>query len=218
MNLAIVGNSLSAPTPIHALAWPAIAATCMPGVNVTNWAVDGNTAFRQNASGQNVLIAASKPDVIIIGSNYNETISNVDNRTLAEVTQDAFELFDWYKANIPGVRIIHMQELSGYMGTPEYAAFLAAVKTGRQWDGYMEMNYETCIAAAQLIGQAFVDTPPIHPARITCHMQAAEIVGQLIQWFGLPIQLPQWASVEAFIAGYKAGDPWALAAAKSLTT
>ena len=224
MNMSIVGNSLTAPTPIHSFSWPAIAAPCMPGVTLTDWAVDGNTGFRQLNSGQNALIAASKPDVILIGLNYNETIpapGGVDNRTMDQVVADALQLFDELKRDIPGVRLIHMQELSGRMATPEYATFLNRVKNpavgGRAWDGYLQMNYEACVDAAALITPiTLID--PIHPARVTCHMQAAEIVGQLIPWFKLPIQLPQWSSVEAFVTAFKAGDSYALAAAKSLTT
>ena len=216
--VAIIGNSLTAPTPIHALAWPAIAAPCMPGVTLTNWAVDGNTSFRQLASGQNALIAASKPDVILIGLNYNETIpapGGVDNRTASEVLQDAFDLFDELRKT--GAKMIHMQELSGRFATPEYEALLWATKSGRPWDGFVCMNYEQCIDAAALITPVTL-IDPIHPARVTCHMQAAEIVGQLIPWFKLPIQLPQWASVEPFTKAFKAGDAYALAAAKSLTS
>jgi len=47
---------------------------CMPGVVVDNWAVDGNTNYRQLNSGQNALIAASKPDVLMIGLQINDVI------------------------------------------------------------------------------------------------------------------------------------------------
>ena len=223
MNFGIVSHSLLAPTAIHAICAPSIMVPCMPGVNVANWAVDGNTNFRQLNSGQNATIAAWRPDVLMLGLQINDVTptGGVDNRTMAQVIADAGELFDWYKANIPGVKLIHLQEFGGRFATPDWVTFNQAVATQRKWDGYSIMNYENCVDAAALI----TNTPTIdavdgfgHPSRITCHMQAAELLGGLLSWFGLPAQAAQWSNVETFMAAYKTNDPYALSAAKSLTT
>jgi hypothetical protein len=223
MKLGIVSHSLLAPTAIHAPCAPAIMQACMPGVHIDNWAVDGNTNWRQLNSGQNGVIAASKPDVLIVGLQANDVMpkGGGDGRQMSEVVADAAALFDWYKANIPGVRLIHLQEFSGRFATSDWITFNNAVATQRQWDGYSLLNYENCVDAAALI----TSTPVIdsvdgfgHPGRIACHMQAAELLTSLIGWFPIPAQVAQWSSVEAFMAAYKANDPYALAAAKSLTT
>lgn len=227
MNLGIVSHSLLAPTPIHAACAPAIMASCMPGVRVDNWAVDGNTNWRQLNSGQNALIAASKPDVLMIGLQINDAIpaGGVDGRGTAQVIKDAAELFDWYKANISGIRLIHLQEFAGRFATSDWITVNNAIATQRKWDGFTILNYENCVDAAALI----TNTPTIdtvdgfgHPGRIACNMQAAELLASFgtgtNSWFGIPVQAPQWASVEAFMAAYKSGDSYALAAAKSLTT
>ena len=233
MRLAIVSHSLLAPTAIHAPAAPAIMQACMPGVVVDNWAVDGNTNFRQLNSGQNALIAASKPDVLMIGLQINDVIpangetGGVDGRTLAQVEGDAAELFNWYKTNIPGVRLIHLQEFDGIYATPQWVTFNQTVATQSKWDGFSILGYEDCVAAALLVNPnapAVIDTADGfgHPSRITCHMQAANILASFGtgpgSWFGLPAQLATWSNVAAFIAAFKANDPEALAATKSLTT
>lgn len=223
MNFGIVSHSLLAPTTIHAACAPAIMQACMPGIVVANWAVDGNTNYRQLNSGQNARIAAWRPDVLMIGLQVNDAMpaGGVDGRGVMQVIADGAALFDWFKANIPGVRLIHLQEFGGRFATPDWITVNDAITTQRPWDGYSILNYENCVDAAALI----TSTPTIdtvdgfgHPGRIACHMQAAELLGGLLPWFGLPAQVAQWSNVEAFMAAYKAGDSYALAAARSLTT
>jgi hypothetical protein len=237
MKLGIIAHSLLAPTPIHAPSAVAIMRDCMPGVIVDNWGVDSNTNWRQLNSGQNALIAASKPDVLMICLQAADTLTapivtggpgGVDGRTLAQITQDAAELFDWYKANIPNVRLIHLQEFGGSFATPYWVEFNNIVQSQRQWDGYSILNYENCVEAATLVAPTVSPMIDVvqgvwgHPSRITSHMMAAELLSSFgngpASWFGLQSQVAEWSNVEQFIADYKAGDPYALSAARSLTT
>ncbi len=119
--IAIIGDSLSAQSPIFADVYPTKLQTLLNqnGVNceVKSFAVNGFTYFDINSVavfGTNSCLLeaiAYTPDVMIVCAGHNDTIALTSARTIAQVQADATATFDFIRSQLPSSEIYYASQL-----------------------------------------------------------------------------------------------------------
>lgn len=122
VNAVVIGDSLSAQNNLLDFCWPEIFARNMRNagatVNVTNIAVDGHSFFRANTVTSNGTRTAVQetialaPGIVFVMLGYNDSITNVDGRTLAQTQADATTCFNALAAGLPTAKIVYISELT----------------------------------------------------------------------------------------------------------
>lgn len=116
--VVVMGDSLSAQNNFVHDAWPQILQRNMPAngapIQVTDIAIDAHTFFRSyntksfNGKSQLEYAISLKPEVLIVCLGFNDTITQVDGRTITQVQADADYVFSTLKAALPNTKIVHI--------------------------------------------------------------------------------------------------------------
>jgi lysophospholipase L1-like esterase len=120
LHVVVIGDSMSAQQSLFGQAWPTILRDLMQTagqpVKITSLAMSGHTFYRANTvacfNGKTQVQRAIdlQPDVVIVALGINDVVINVDERTVAEVIEDAATVVSALRAGIPNVALIWVQE------------------------------------------------------------------------------------------------------------
>jgi hypothetical protein len=121
VRIAVIGDSLSAQNYAMAPSWPVLAQEALRcsqvNAKVFNFSVPASTFYRVNTALNAGATQVSKtlsvnPDIIIVALGLNDTLNEVDGRTVAQVKLDASTLFTSLRAGAPSAKIVFMRELA----------------------------------------------------------------------------------------------------------
>ena len=120
LHVVVIGDSMSAQQSLFGQAWPTILRDLMQTagqpVKITSLAMSGHTFYRANTvacfNGKTQVQRAIdlQPDVVIVALGINDVVINVDERTVAEVIEDANNVVSALRSGIPNVVLIWVQE------------------------------------------------------------------------------------------------------------
>lgn len=120
LHVVVIGDSMSAQQSLFGQAWPTILRDLMQTagqpVKITSLAMSGHTFYRANTvacfNGKTQVQRAIElqPDVVIVALGHNDVVINVDERTVAEVIEDANNVVSSLRAGIPSAALIWVQE------------------------------------------------------------------------------------------------------------
>lgn len=120
LHVVVIGDNMSAQQTLFGQAWPTILRDLMQTagqpVKITSLAMSGHTFYRANTvacfSGKTQVQRAIdlQPDVVIVALGINDVVINVDERTVAEVIEDAATVVSALRAGIPSAALIWVQE------------------------------------------------------------------------------------------------------------
>jgi lysophospholipase L1-like esterase len=120
VKICIVGDSLSAHQPVAGDSWPMIIEDSIRQagvyVRVVDLAIAAHSFYRANTTvshGTNTAVQeciAEAPDMIVVALGYNDSITNVDSRSLAQTQADAATTFSTLRNALPNAVIIYASE------------------------------------------------------------------------------------------------------------
>lgn len=120
LHVVVIGDNMSAQQTLFGQAWPTILRDLMQTagqpVKITSLAMSGHTFYRANTvacfNGKTQVQRAIdlQPDVVIVALGINDVVLNVDERTVAEVIEDANNVVSALRAGIPSAALIWVQE------------------------------------------------------------------------------------------------------------
>jgi hypothetical protein len=129
VKIVVIGDSLSAQNFLLHDAWPAVFQRTMNAADapctVVNLAIDGCTCYRawqppgysgptNYVFGTNTPVQeaiAQAPQLVLVMLGFNDAITAVDSRTLAQIEADALGLFAALRAGLPTAKIVYVSEL-----------------------------------------------------------------------------------------------------------
>ena len=114
LTVAVIGSSFSAANTLLENPWPEITAEVLGNlavpVTLFNLSIDAQSYYRANTNivsngmtAVNACIAAN-PQLVIVALGYNDTITNVDGRTVAQCEADALAFYTALAAGLPNAR------------------------------------------------------------------------------------------------------------------
>jgi hypothetical protein len=120
VKICVVGDSLSAHQPVAGDSWPMIIEDSIRQagvyVRVVDLAIAAHSFYRANTTvshGSNTAVQeciAEAPNMVIVALGYNDSITNVDGRTLAQTQADAVTTFSTLRNALPNAVIIYASE------------------------------------------------------------------------------------------------------------
>ena len=120
VRIVVLGDSLSTQNFNMSQAWPAILEhdlrQCGADVQVFNSSVSGHSFYRANNTasfGSNTSVQHAidlDPDIVIVALGFNDTVMNVDGRSLVQVQADSLATFTALRAGLPTAKILYLAE------------------------------------------------------------------------------------------------------------
>tara|TARA_B100000929_G_C15511743_1_gene421169 strand:+ start:46546 stop:48618 length:2073 start_codon:yes stop_codon:yes gene_type:complete len=124
LKIAVLGDSLAAQNGALSEAWPTILKKLLNSsgdlvVDVGNFSVNGHSYYQANTvasfgvgtTAVDACIAYS-PDIVIDALGFNDTVTNVDARTLTQVKADADTIYSALRGALPSVSILNLKTVA----------------------------------------------------------------------------------------------------------
>ncbi len=121
LRIVVVGDSESAHQALLARPWPALLAEHLsasrPDIEVVNLGLNGHTFHRANTvatyGGKTMRQRAidSAPAILLVALGFNDTVTGVDARTVAQAQADASAFFSAVKAALPSCKVVYLSEV-----------------------------------------------------------------------------------------------------------